>query len=150
MPSGPATGHNESPGTWNFNTHFKRPKLTYGPRRGFCPYHGQTGTYQLSVGLVPRNALSVTGLAAFRTPDPQDAPSLALVMGVYRQDKPVKFCLLILGQRQKLAHLFRKKRDPLARFFHPRCAKQTAWDGCLPLTSCRLPRWSLGCFRDLF
>jgi hypothetical protein len=39
-------------------------------------------------------------------------------MGVYRQDKPLKFRLLILGgQHQKLAHLFRKKKHPLSRFF---------------------------------
>ena len=49
-------------------------------------------------------------------------------MGVYRQDKPLKFCLLILGQRQKLAHLFRKK-SILLLAFSSNAAKQTAWDG---------------------
>jgi hypothetical protein len=37
-------------------------------------------------------------------------------MGVYRQDEPLKFCLLILGQHQKLAHLFRKKSILLLAF----------------------------------
>jgi hypothetical protein len=38
-------------------------------------------------------------------------------MGVCRQDKPLKFCLLILGQRQKLAHLFRKKKGSSCSLF---------------------------------
>jgi len=38
-------------------------------------------------------------------------------MGVYRQDKPLKFCLLILGQRQKLAHLFWEKKGILLLAF---------------------------------
>jgi hypothetical protein len=52
---------------------------------------------------------------------PTETDTLALVMGVYRQDKPLKFCLLILGQRQKLAHLFRKKGSSCSLFSSKVC-----------------------------
>jgi len=54
---------------------------------------GNPGVIGSSAGLVPRNKLVVTGLASIRTQDPQDAPSFALVMGVHRHDKPLKFWL---------------------------------------------------------